>query len=392
MATYKITQDDRCPITRPYGVVDDGGELESCHPSRVEAQAAITKLNAAGDEPESPGMPTDMPMHRASNTPWSQFSASDYTPEQYKAACLIDKGTGDPNSKDRYALPVKEPSGALNRNGVHAAAGRLNQVQGISPDKRAAAARALIRFYGQLNEEPPDHLRQMAGMTSSAEGHLVTPMGDVSQRAAPTPIEERAARLANVDFGERILTLVAVPYEQPTPVEYRGEVWREVFSRTAFNGFDPTRHRRIPVSAVLRAPAFDHNDGHLVGKVTSVYPERTEGLVLDVRISSTPAGDETLQLAHDDALSPSVGFVARGGDHVLERRTMTRRINRAFLDHLSMVPTPAYEGARVLGMRDQGPPISARDLPRLHTPELDDYLSDPLTQWASDRLTQMGGW
>jgi len=89
-----------------------------------------------------------------------------------------------------------------------------------------------------------------------------------------------------------------------------------------------------------------------------------------------------------------VGFVARGGDHVLDRRTMTRRINRAFLDHLSMVPTPAYEGARVLAMRDQGPMVSARDLPRLDTPALDDYLSDPLTQWANERLGKpgTGGW
>ena len=215
-----------------------------------------------------------------------------------------------------------------------------------------------------------------------SDDRAATPGVPVEERVAP--VEERAASLDRVDFGQRILTLVAVPYEQRTPVEFRGERWNEVFSRSAFNGFDPGR-RRVPVSAVLRAPAFDHNDGHLVGKVTDVYPDRGEGLVLDVRISSTPAGDETLQLASDDALSPSVGFAARGGDQVLERRTMTRRINRAFLDHLSMVPTPAYDGARVLSMRNADDPLAP--VIRPDTPALDDYYTDPVFAWADQRLT-----
>jgi HK97 family phage prohead protease len=203
-----------------------------------------------------------------------------------------------------------------------------------------------------------------------------------SQRAAPAPVEERAATLDHVDFGQRILTLVAVPYEQPTPVEYRNEMWREVFSRAAFQGFDPAR-RRIPVSAVLRAPAVDHHDGHLVGKVSAVLPDRPDGLVVDVRISNTPAGDETLQLATDDALSPSVGFASGGRDHHLDRRTMTRRIHRAFLDHISMVPVPAYSGARVIGIRSHG---GASELAPLHTPVLDEFLADPLYAWVDERL------
>jgi hypothetical protein len=65
---------------------------------------------------------------------------------------------------------------------------------------------------------------------------------------------------------------------------------------------------------------------------------------------------------------------------------MTRRINRAFLDHLSMVPIPAYGGARVLGMRDAVPPRPAAELPRLDTPALDEYFADPLFAWADERL------
>ena len=255
------------------------------------------------------------------------------------------------------------------------------------------AAWSYINMPANAAQYSSEHLSAVRGrITAAAKKFGITIAEDKedesesAQRAATGPVEERAATLDRVDFGQRILTLVAVPYEQPTPVEYRGEVWREVFTATAFNGFDPGK-RRVPVSAVLRAPAFDHNNGHLVGKVTGVYPDRGEGLVLDVRISHTPAGDETLQLAGDDALSPSVGFVARGGDHVLERRSMTRRINRAFLDHLSMVPTPAYDGARVLAMRG-GTVVSARDMAPLNTPALDGYLGDPLVNWAAERLNK----
>ena len=60
----------------------------------------------------------------ASDSPW-QFSQADYSPIQFQRACLIDTEQGVPESKDRYKLPVKEPSGAVNRNGVHDAVRRL---------------------------------------------------------------------------------------------------------------------------------------------------------------------------------------------------------------------------------------------------------------------------
>lgn len=97
----------------------------------------------------------------ASDSPW-QFSQADYSPQQWARACLIDTEQGDPGSKDRYKLPVREPSGAVNRNGVHAAAGRINQVEGVSADKKAGAARKLISLYRtDLGETPPDGLANM---------------------------------------------------------------------------------------------------------------------------------------------------------------------------------------------------------------------------------------
>jgi hypothetical protein len=98
-----------------------------------------------------------------SNKPWSSFSASDYTPEQYKRACLIVLGDGA--TKDQCKLPVREPDGTLNVNAVHAAAavlaGSRGGVQAPPADKKKAA-RALIRLYGQINDEPPDSLKRLA--------------------------------------------------------------------------------------------------------------------------------------------------------------------------------------------------------------------------------------
>lgn len=98
----------------------------------------------------------------ASDKPWSNFSSSDYTIEQWRRACLLKMPGGDPESKSTYKLPVKEPTGALNRNGVHAAAAALAGARGgvDAPAEAKARARAKLRgLYRQLGEEVPDSLK-----------------------------------------------------------------------------------------------------------------------------------------------------------------------------------------------------------------------------------------
>lgn len=92
--------------------------------------------------------------------PWDG-SASRFTDEQYQRSCVIDRG-GDAPVKERCSLPVLEPNGDLNVNGLAAAAGRLAQVTGINPAMRAAAARKLVRYYRQANMPPPQSLRAAA--------------------------------------------------------------------------------------------------------------------------------------------------------------------------------------------------------------------------------------
>ena len=157
------------------------------------------------------------------------------------------------------------------------------------------------------------------------------------------PLEFRSSNVANVNFAQRIIDVIAVPYDEEAAVEYRGEMWRELFLRGSFDGIEKQPNR-------VRANR-DHDRQRTVGKVVKFSPSRSEGLVAAVRIAQTTLGDETLALADEDCLGASVGFAVRGSGQELDRRNKIRRIKQALLDHLSFVPDPAYMGAGVLSVR-----------------------------------------
>lgn len=179
-----------------------------------------------------------------------------------------------------------------------------------------------------------------------------------------------------VDFRQRLIDVIAVPYEQETEVLVRGEMWREVFDRRAFDGLQD-HAGRIPVNR-------EHVMGQTFGKVVGADPFRAEGLVTTVRVAKTPLGDETLQLAAEDMLGASVGYyVKKPSDVSLDRKIMHRRVKRAFLRHLSLVESPAYAGATVLAVRDSdeiAPGVPVR------TPTLDEFVNDDVFMWANSRL------
>jgi hypothetical protein len=96
-----------------------------------------------------------------SEKPWSMYTASDYSIEQWHNACLIHQHTGPPTSKSQCKLPCKTPNGAVNRNGVYAASAALGGARGgvnATPEQKATAARALIRYYREMNKPPPSSL------------------------------------------------------------------------------------------------------------------------------------------------------------------------------------------------------------------------------------------
>lgn len=100
-----------------------------------------------------------------SEKPWSSVSESDYADAgALCAASLINLNDGPRSdwTKGNCKLRVREPGGAVNRAGAHAAAAVLAGARGgvdAPPEAKRAAARALLSIYrNQLKEEPPESL------------------------------------------------------------------------------------------------------------------------------------------------------------------------------------------------------------------------------------------
>lgn len=87
-------------------------------------------------------------------------SASRFSDEEYLRSCLVCR-PGDEPPKVRGSLPVLEPNGELNVNGMRAAADRISRT-GLPGDLKSQAARKLIRYYRQVGETPPASLRNLA--------------------------------------------------------------------------------------------------------------------------------------------------------------------------------------------------------------------------------------
>ncbi len=239
------------------------------------------------------------------------------------------------------------------------------QVKAIKGRIKAAAKK-----YGiEISDEKSDR------MTDVSEVETVTPSG---------PLEFRnAVGVTDVNFEQRIVTLIAVPYESPAKIAFKGELWSEIFERDAFSGAQKSPNR-------IRANR-DHDRSRTMGKVVRFDRTCEEGLATEIRIAQTPLGDETLALAAEDMLSASIGFKAAPQDMKLDRHTMTRRIHRAFLDHVSFVEDPAYEGARILAVRSNGDEPEPQEPPETSskTPLLDQWSDDEMLRWAAARLNKL---
>lgn len=189
------------------------------------------------------------------------------------------------------------------------------------------------------------------------------------------PIELRNAIVENVDQQQRIITIIAAPYEESGPVMYRGQVWNEVIARGAFDGIDK-RPNRIKANR-------DHDEKRPVGKAINFWPGDERGLLGEVKISKTLLGDETLALADDHVLGLSVGYAAPADNEhtVFDRRSMIRRIKKAYLDHLAFVTNPTWVGAEVLSVRSNDV-VEQGELAQ--TPNLDMLATDEMLWWARE--------
>ncbi len=128
------------------GQVHDAPELDADTVAAAENELSFVE----GEEKES-----------VSDASWDG-SASRFTDAQWRKSCVLDRGKEAGMAKARYGLPVREPSGTLNRNGVHAAAQRFSSVSASAEAKKKAAKRLVKLYRGPLKEDPPESLVQAA--------------------------------------------------------------------------------------------------------------------------------------------------------------------------------------------------------------------------------------
>src|SRR5262245_18544896 len=160
-----------------------------------------------------------------SDKPWSDFTQADYTDEQWYRATVLHRN-GNARAKSDNGLPIREPGGALNRNGVHAAAGRFNQTQG-PPEAKASAKRALRGAYKQLGEEPPDVLKSALMETIEARrgpGWVTNP--EDTRRLWAYWTQKGQPGYAKINWGvpgdfNRCRTLVGEKIAQNSPEDMR---------------------------------------------------------------------------------------------------------------------------------------------------------------------------
>lgn len=232
--------------------------------------------------------------------------------------------------------------------------------------------------YTAGNEASSNAAKKKALGQASAMGEFP---GTGQNRSASTEVfhRSRAELPEAVSFKDRTIDVVAMPWNVETDIVWRGQVWREVFTRGAFN--DAIEGKvRIPVNR-----EHDHKD--TVGRVTRMV-DHDHGLLASVKIAKTPRGDETLVLADEGILGASVGyFLDKMSDVVLNRRAMLRTVQRAFMEHLAMTEIPSFKGADIIAVHDQFTPHPAAGLQPLVTPALDEWLADPdkaVQSWAAD--------
>lgn len=106
-------------------------------------------------------------MAEVSKTSWDSFSDGDFDDAQYKRAAALDRGEGD-TVKQRYGLPIKEPSGKLNEGALRSAAQMIGQVKGASEETIRAAARKIVSGFKAAGMDVPEGLAEKAGQSQTA--------------------------------------------------------------------------------------------------------------------------------------------------------------------------------------------------------------------------------
>src|SRR5262245_32503017 len=85
----------------------------------------------------------------------------------------------------------------------------------------------------------------------------------------------RDAVTLGVDYPERTIDLIVMPYGEVAVVPFQGRMIREEIAPGAFDGIEK-RANRVRVNR-------DHDRARTVGRAVAFYPKRDEGLVGKVK-------------------------------------------------------------------------------------------------------------
>jgi phage head maturation protease len=229
-----------------------------------------------------------------SDRPWSDLTAADYTPEQWHRACLIHLHDGEPTSKDQCKLPVREPDGTVNRNGVHAAASVLAGGRGgvDAPESAIVSAKTAVRrLYEEMDEEPPESIRGQGD--GVPEGWFLRSYALDDIRVAATP-------------DGRTVEAYAAVFSTPAEVVDKDGHYLEIIDPKAFNR---AIHRAPFPPMVIYNHGLDLWGRPASGAATVPIGEALEvktdprGVFTRARYHSGAFADEVLQAVKDQVIT-----------------------------------------------------------------------------------------
>jgi len=285
----------------------------------------------------------------ASDTPWSNFTQADYSSQQWARACVIDREEGDPGSKDRYLLAVREPGGAVNRNAVYEAARKLATVEGVAADKKLVAARKLVTLYRtDLAETPPDSLLNLVSKGERSASPEIERLWTNNWQGYKngSPVEIRKTP----DGGGRLIGGYAAVYNtRSMPMQNFVEIVENSF-------FNKSKADDWP-GVVCR---FDHNNMMLLGTTASgMLRLSPDNVGLDYTVSLPECRDDVRELVERrDVRNSSFAFQVFDDEFTYDEGFPVRHLVSGKLIDVAPVVTPAYPDATV-GLRSLARSVGA---------------------------------
>lgn len=161
---------------------------------------------------------------------------------------------------------------------------------------------------------------------------------------------ESRAWLADLEIRStgdgRTVRGLAAPFDRPAEIHDWGGTFVESIRRGSFARTIRERGAKVKFRV-------EHVDRPVlpIGRATSLVEDHA-GLVAELRVSQTQAGDEALELIGDGVLDAlSIGFRVPSGGDVWSADRSRRELHEIRLDEISLVTEAAYSEAKVLAVR-----------------------------------------